>query len=142
MRSLAIWPASSPHQALQGQGIAPRLPLVVQDVRLLLLRLAHQENLSVDCGGGAARSNLQLVPYQLQVSERVSHDFFAPCGLGACSCLLQRWCLIGGETCVLCLRVTRAGSCLRVSSLKSCRGLPDFTVNGVSEGVIFGPLPA
>lgn len=54
-------------QALQGQGIAPRLPLVLQDVRLLLLRLAHQESLSVDCGGGAARSNIQLIPYQLQV---------------------------------------------------------------------------
>lgn len=47
--------------------MAPRLPLVLEDVRLLLLRLAHQESLSVDCGGGAARSNIQLVPYQLQV---------------------------------------------------------------------------
>lgn len=54
-------------QALQGQGMAPRLPLLVQDARLLLLRLAHQENLSVDCGGGAARSNIQLIPYLLQV---------------------------------------------------------------------------
>ena len=48
--------------------MAPRLPLVLQDIRLLLLRLAHQESLSADCGGGAARSNIQLVPYQLQVS--------------------------------------------------------------------------
>lgn len=47
--------------------MAPRLPLVLEDVRLLLLRLAHQESLSADCGGGAARSNIQLVPYQLQV---------------------------------------------------------------------------
>lgn len=47
--------------------MAPRLPLVLEDARLLLLRLAHQESLSVDCGGGAARSNIQLLPYQLQV---------------------------------------------------------------------------
>lgn len=58
---------SSPPQALQGQGMAPRLPLVLEDVRLLLLRLAHQESLSVDCGGGASRSNVQLIPYQMQV---------------------------------------------------------------------------
>lgn len=56
--------------------MAPRLPLVLEDVRLLLLRLAHQESLSVDCGGGASRSNLQLIPYQMQVCYITRTYFF------------------------------------------------------------------
>lgn len=62
-------------QVLQGQSMAPRLPMVLQDARLLLMRLAYQESLSADCGGGAARSNIQLIPYHIQVWYFLSTTF-------------------------------------------------------------------
>lgn len=55
--------------------MAPRLPLVLQDARLLLMRLAYQESLSADCGGGAARSNIQLIPYHIQVRYFLHTNF-------------------------------------------------------------------
>jgi E3 ubiquitin-protein ligase UBR4 len=41
---------------------------VLHDVRLLMLRMAYCESLSLDCGGGSLASNSQLLIYQLHTA--------------------------------------------------------------------------
>ena len=48
--------------------------IVLHDVRLLLLRVAYGESLSVDCGGGSLGSNTALMFYQLFMADMFAKD--------------------------------------------------------------------
>ena len=41
--------------------------LFLHDLRLLLLRFAHEQSFSVDSGGGGPQSNLYYLPYVLHI---------------------------------------------------------------------------
>lgn len=43
-------------------------------MRLLLLRIAHGESLSTDCGGGSLTSNCTLVYYLLFLADLFARD--------------------------------------------------------------------
>jgi E3 ubiquitin-protein ligase UBR4 len=47
---------------------------VLNDVRLLLLRIAYGEALSADCGGGSLSSNISLLFYQLLLVDMFTND--------------------------------------------------------------------
>ncbi|VDM16712.1 unnamed protein product [Hydatigera taeniaeformis] len=52
--------------------------LVVHDIKLLLLRFAHQRSFHGETGGGAAESNLNLIPHLMQASHLLSIPFPLP----------------------------------------------------------------
>jgi len=70
--------ALSEHQAIVSNllGSTPKSGpwIVLNDVRLLLLRMAYGESLSADCGGGSLVSNCQLVFHQLQLADLFDKD--------------------------------------------------------------------
>jgi len=51
-----------------GRVDAPRVRLLVHDLRLLLLRLALEESFSADSCGGGRESNLKMLPYLVQMA--------------------------------------------------------------------------
>jgi hypothetical protein len=57
-------------------GARPKAMLwaVLNDVRLLLLRMAYGESLNADCGGGSLSSNASLLFYQLLLADMFTND--------------------------------------------------------------------
>jgi hypothetical protein len=57
-------------------GARPKAMLwtVLNDVRLLLLRMAYGESLNADCGGGSLSSNASLLFYQLLLVDMFTND--------------------------------------------------------------------
>ena len=51
-----------------GRVDAPRVRLLVHDIKLVLLRLALEESFSVDSHGGGRESNLKMLPYLIQMA--------------------------------------------------------------------------
>lgn len=43
-------------------------PMLLHDLRLLLLRFAYDKSFSAESGGGGPQSNMYLVPYIIQVA--------------------------------------------------------------------------
>ena len=59
------------------------LCLALHDARLLLLRLAHREDVAEDCGGGSPATNLRLLPPLLSLAAAALDSACAPLAPGA-----------------------------------------------------------
>lgn len=46
----------------------PSYPYTIQDIKLLLLRFAHEKSFSEDSGGGGRQSNMHLIPYLMHMA--------------------------------------------------------------------------
>lgn len=75
---MAVDMALTDYQSAIGNllGARPKAMLwvVLNDVRLLLLRIAYGEALNTDCGGGSLSSNAALMFYQLQFADMFTND--------------------------------------------------------------------
>lgn len=75
---VAVEMALSDYQTAIGNmlGARPKTMLwtVLNDVRLLLLRIAYGESLNADCGGGSLSSNASLLFYQFLLADVYTND--------------------------------------------------------------------